>query len=64
VKEEDAITMQEGKHGMKKLSMLNTFVFNNVSHIFFSIGQPTMDHENVHLKMLQMCTLKLLCLQD
>jgi hypothetical protein len=48
VREEDAITIQEGKHSMKKLSMLDTFVFNNVSQIFFSIGQPTMDHENVH----------------
>jgi hypothetical protein len=37
-----------GKHGMKKLSMLDTCVFNNVLEIFFSIGQPTMDHENVH----------------
>jgi len=64
VKEEDAITMQEGKHGMKKLPMLNTCVFNNVSQIFFSIGEPTTDHENLHLKMMQMCTLKLLCLQD
>jgi hypothetical protein len=48
MKEEDAITMQEGKHGMKNLSMLDTCVFNNVSQFFFSIGQPTMDHENVH----------------
>jgi hypothetical protein len=47
VREEDAIIMQEGKHAMKKLSMLNSCVFNNVSQIFFSIGQPTMDHENV-----------------
>jgi hypothetical protein len=59
VKEENATIMQPGKHGMKKLSMLDTCVFNNVSQIFFSIGQPTMDHQNV-----QMCTLKLLCLQD
>jgi len=48
MREEYAIIMQERKHAMKKLSMLNTFVFNNVSQIFFSIGQPTMDHENVH----------------
>jgi hypothetical protein len=37
-----------GKTWHEKLSMLNTCVFNNVSQIFFSIGQPTMDHENVH----------------
>jgi hypothetical protein len=48
MREEDAITMQVGKHGMKKLSMLDTCVFNNVSQIFFSIGQSTMDNENVH----------------
>jgi hypothetical protein len=44
----NAISMHEGKHGMNKLSMLDTCVFDNVSQIFFSIGQPTMDHENVH----------------
>jgi hypothetical protein len=48
VREEDANIMEDGKHDMMKLSMLDTCVFNNVSHIFFSIGQPTMDHENVH----------------
>jgi hypothetical protein len=48
VREEDAITMQEGKHSMKKLSVLDTCVFNNISQILFAIGQPTMDHENVH----------------
>jgi hypothetical protein len=32
--------------------------------IFFSIKQPTINHENMHKKLLQMCTLKLLCLQD
>jgi hypothetical protein len=45
---ENAIIMQEGKHGMKKFSMLDTCVFNNISQIFFSIGQPIMDHTNVH----------------
>jgi hypothetical protein len=37
-------------HSMKKLSFIDTCVFNIVTQIFFSIEQPTMDHENVHKK--------------
>jgi hypothetical protein len=35
---------------MEKLSFIDTCVFNIVTQFFFSIEQPTMDHENVHKK--------------
>ncbi len=48
MKEEDAITMQEGKHGMKKLSMLDTW-YSTMFHIFsFPLDNPLKNATNVH----------------